>query len=64
MNVMGISKLAKVGVEGSNPFARSRIFDGKATVQRQAAARRLCCFPIPQTEYRRFLIADDEEPFA
>jgi hypothetical protein len=31
MNVIRISKLAKVGVEGSNPFARSRFFEvGKA----------------------------------
>ena len=39
MNVSRIPKLAKVGVEGSNPFARSRIFkvtklDGSPLCQR------------------------------
>src|ERR1700750_519567 len=38
--------LAKVGVEGSNPFARSRIL-GKAVIKRQAAPGRLCCFSAP-----------------
>jgi hypothetical protein len=56
--------LAKVGVEGSNPFARSRISMAKRQFNDKPPPGGFVVLrPIPQTEYPRFLIADDEEPF-
>jgi hypothetical protein len=37
-------QLAKVGVEGSNPFARSKFSIGKSGRYERAAARRLFAF--------------------
>jgi hypothetical protein len=45
--------LAKVGVEGSNPFARSRKFE--LAELRQAAVRRLCRLPPPRQLFRQIV---------